>query len=95
MADQLSAMPSVHVAWAVLIAMVVIGSSSSRWRWAVLVHPALTAVVVVITGNHFWLDGVVAVALIPPALAVLRAAAGLSHHQLSPGAALAPAVLER
>jgi PAP2 superfamily len=95
MADQLSAMPSVHVAWAVLIAMVVIGSSSSRWRWAVLVHPAMTAVVVAITGNHFWLDGVVAVALIPPALAVLRAATGLSHHQLSRRAALAPAVLER
>jgi len=71
LADQLSAMPSVHVAWAVLIAMAVLGASSSRWRWAVLLHPAVTAMVVVVTGNHFWLDGVVAVALIPPALAVL------------------------
>ena len=51
--------------------MAVLGASSSRWRWAVLLHPALTAMVVVVTGNHFWLDGVVAVALIPPALAVL------------------------
>jgi hypothetical protein len=74
LADQLSAMPSVHVVWAVLIAMAVVGAGTSRWRWAVVIHPVVTAVVVVVTGNHFWLDGVVAVALIAPALLVLRGA---------------------
>ena len=59
-ADQLSAMPSVHVGWALFIAFVVIKVSTSRWRWLVLLHPLVTSVVVVATANHFWLDGIVA-----------------------------------
>ncbi len=58
--DQLSAMPSVHVGWALLIAVIVIRTSPSRWRWAVLAYPVLTTFVVIATGNHFWLDGIVA-----------------------------------
>jgi hypothetical protein len=95
MADQLSAMPSVHVAWAVLIAMAVLGATSSRWRWLVLVHPAATALVVVVTGNHFWLDGAVAIALIPPFLLLQRGASALaSRLPVSRRTRLAPAVLE-
>ncbi|MGH3194221.1 MAG: phosphatase PAP2 family protein, partial [Streptosporangiaceae bacterium] len=59
-ADQLSAMPSVHVAWAVLVSWAVITSGISRWRWLILLHPAVTVFVVVGTGNHFWADGIVA-----------------------------------
>jgi hypothetical protein len=62
--DQLSAMPSVHVGWAVLIGVVVIGISTSPWRWLVLFHPAITIFVVAATANHFWLDGIVAVTLL-------------------------------
>jgi PAP2 superfamily len=58
--DQLSAMPSVHVGWALLIALIVIRTSSSAWRWWALAYPAVTVFVVVATGNHFWLDGIVA-----------------------------------
>lgn len=63
-ADQLSAMPSVHVAWAVLVGVVVVTLGTSRWRWLAVVHAVLTTLVVVVTANHFWLDGVVAVALL-------------------------------
>jgi hypothetical protein len=59
-ADQLSAMPSVHVAWSVLVAWAVITNARGRWRWLILLHPAATAFVVVATGNHFWADGIVA-----------------------------------
>jgi hypothetical protein len=62
--DELSAMPSVHVGWAVLIGLTAVRVSRSRWRWLVLAHPIMTIVVVVATANHFWLDGIVAVALI-------------------------------
>jgi hypothetical protein len=62
--DQLSAMPSVHVAWAVLVALGVILISTSRRRWWILAHPILTIVAVVATGNHWWFDGIVAVWLI-------------------------------
>jgi hypothetical protein len=58
---QLSAMPSVHVAWAVIIGLTIVLVCSSKWRWLALAHPVLTMLVVAITGNHFWLDGIVAV----------------------------------
>jgi hypothetical protein len=59
--DQLSAMPSVHVAWAVLVGYYVWHVSPSRWRFLGPLHSALTVLVVVVTGNHWWLDGIVAV----------------------------------
>ncbi len=62
--DQLSAMPSLHVGWALLVGIVVVVASTSRWRWVVLAHPMLTITVVVVTANHWWLDGVVAGALL-------------------------------
>jgi PAP2 superfamily len=62
-ADQLSAMPSVHVAWSVLVAWAVITRGRSRWRWLILLHPAVTVFVVVATGNHFWADGIVAASI--------------------------------
>ena len=55
-ANELAAMPSMHVGWALLIAMAVISVSSSRWRWAILAHPLITTAVVVVTANHYWTD---------------------------------------
>ena len=72
-ADQLSAMPSVHVGWALLVALVVVQVSRSRWRWLALAYPVLTVLAVVVTANHFWLDGIAAALLLGLALAVQRA----------------------
>jgi hypothetical protein len=71
-ADQLSAMPSVHVAWAVLVGWACARIGRGPWRWLGAVHAALTVFVVVATANHFWADGIVAVA-------VLVACAGLEN----------------
>jgi hypothetical protein len=73
-ADQLSAMPSIHVGWAVLVAMVVVATARSRWRWLALAYPALTTLAVVVTANHFWLDGIAAAALLALAIVAQRAA---------------------
>jgi hypothetical protein len=62
-ADQLSAMPSVHVAWSIIVAWAVITRSTSRWRWLILLHPLVTVFVVVGTGNHYWADAIVAAAI--------------------------------
>ncbi|MDR2984359.1 MAG: phosphatase PAP2 family protein [Nocardiopsaceae bacterium] len=59
-ADELSAMPSVHVGWAILVAVAVITVARSRWRWLMLLYPVLTSIAVVVTANHYWLDGAVA-----------------------------------
>ncbi len=62
-ADQLSAMPSVHVAWSILVAWAVITRARSRWRWLIVLHPAITVLVVVGTGNHFWADAIIAASI--------------------------------
>jgi hypothetical protein len=87
--DQVSAMPSVHIAWAALIAWGVIKVSSSRWRWLILLHPVLTMVVVVVTANHFWLDGLVGAALIVPA-AYLAWAGRMVSGRARPGTQMPP-----
>jgi uncharacterized membrane protein len=84
MADQLSAMPSVHVAWAVLIAVAVIGTSTSRRRWWVLAHPILTVVAVTVTANHFYLDGIVAVAIMVLAMRLQHAVRVAVRRQPEP-----------
>jgi hypothetical protein len=68
--DQLSAMPSVHVGWAILVAIAVITATRSRWRWLALLYPAMTTLVVVVTANHYWMDGIVAAALLGAVVAV-------------------------
>jgi PAP2 superfamily protein len=73
-ADQLSAMPSVHVGWALLIAISVISTARTRWRWLAVLYPVMTTLAVVVTANHFWLDGIVAALLLVIVLTVQRAA---------------------
>ena len=62
--NQFAAMPSLHVGWALLIAVVVIRTANSRWRWATIAHPVLTTLVVVVTANHYWIDAVVSALLL-------------------------------
>ncbi|MGW1280160.1 phosphatase PAP2 family protein [Streptomyces tsukubensis] len=62
--NELAAMPSVHVAWCLLVALVAARLTSSHWRWLGTAHAAVTIVVVVVTANHFWADGVAALLLL-------------------------------
>jgi len=60
-ADQLAAMPSMHLAWAVWCSLVVWRlASPGRWKWAAAVagvaYPLTTAFVVLGTANHYLLD---------------------------------------
>jgi len=55
-ANELAAMPSMHVGWALLIALAVVQFATSPYRWLVLAHPITTMVVVVVTANHYWTD---------------------------------------
>jgi hypothetical protein len=72
-ADQLSAMPSVHVAWAVLVGWTVWRVGRGPWRVIGPLHTAVTVLVVVATANHFWADGLVATAVLAFSYALCRA----------------------
>src|SRR6266702_3796111 len=89
-ADEFSAMPSVHVGWALIVAIAVITVSRSRWRWLAAAYPVLTLLVVVVTANHFWLDGIVAGLLVALALVVQRTAGGLRSGKSSQGPQVKP-----
>jgi hypothetical protein len=69
-ANQYSAMPSLHVGWAAAVALLVIVSLKTRWRWLAILYPMLTTWVVVVTGNHFLIDGVAAAVLLAAAAGV-------------------------
>lgn len=56
LANQYAALPSLHVGWAVLVAIAGITAARTRWRWLWVVHPVATVAVVVVTANHYWLD---------------------------------------
>ncbi|HEY1278965.1 MAG TPA: phosphatase PAP2 family protein [Acidimicrobiales bacterium] len=90
-ATQVAAMPSMHVAWALLVAAGVIAVSRSRWRWLVLAHPILTVVVVVATANHWWLDGLVVVPLLAASYCVQAGVRRAIGSWRRPPADLAPA----
>ena len=89
-ADEFSAMPSVHVGWALIVAIAVITVSRSRWRWLAAAYPVLTLLVVVVTANHFWVDGIAAGLLVALVLVVQRAARGLRSGKSSEGPQVKP-----
>jgi hypothetical protein len=89
--DQLSAMPSVHIGWAILVAIAVIGTARTKWRWLAVLYPVLTTLAVVVTANHFWLDGIAAAILLVLVLAVQQLVRRIrAGHGARPSLALAP-----
>jgi PAP2 superfamily len=82
--DQLSAMPSVHVGWAILVAVAVIRTLRSRWRWLAVTYPVMTTLAVIVTANHFWLDGIVAAAILAVVLAAQAQLRGLRWARSRP-----------
>ncbi|MFT4289004.1 phosphatase PAP2 family protein [Nocardioides sp.] len=70
-ANQFAAMPSLHIGWAVLIAVVVTRTGPWWLGFLARIHAVVTVAVVVVTANHWWLDGFVAVALLCVALVLV------------------------
>ena len=63
--NQYAAMPSLHVAWAVWVALaLVVALPGVRGRGIVWAYPVVTTLVVLGTGNHFLLDAVAGFALV-------------------------------
>ena len=72
LANQYAAMPSLHIGWAALIAIVVWATTRASIRWLAVAHAVITVLVVVATANHWWLDGFASVVLLGVALLVHR-----------------------
>ncbi|MCM3925482.1 phosphatase PAP2 family protein [Frankia sp. AiPs1] len=71
-ANQYAAMPSLHIGWSILEAWGVITILRARARWLAILHPIITTIVVVITANHYWLDGIIGGGLVVAAVQLTR-----------------------
>jgi hypothetical protein len=69
--NELAAMPSLHVGWAVWVAWALYPLVSKPWRLTAIAYAAGTSVVVVATGNHWVLDVLVGAVVLPVARAVV------------------------
>jgi hypothetical protein len=58
-ANQFAAMPSLHFGWALMVA-VGMALLTQRHRLVWMLHPAVTLLAIVATGNHYWTDAAVA-----------------------------------
>jgi membrane-associated phospholipid phosphatase len=54
--NPVAAMPSLHVAFAVLVAVMIAGRLRSRWRWLLALYPVAMGFTLVYTGEHYVLD---------------------------------------
>jgi PAP2 superfamily len=71
--DPIAAMPSIHVAYAVVTAAGITGAARSPWaRRAAPAYPPAVALVVFATANHYVLDAVAGAALAGAALRLAR-----------------------
>ncbi len=74
--NQVAAMPSLHIGWSTWCAVALLPVLRRRWTKAlVVVYPFVTLLTVMVTANHYWLDGV-------GGLAVLGAGMGLETLRL-------------
>jgi hypothetical protein len=84
-ANQLAAMPSLHMAWAAWCGVVVWRLTERRWiRALAVLYPCVTCLAVLGTGNHFLLDILAGLATAALAFALVRpvTAAGSACHKL-------------
>jgi len=82
--DQFAAMPSIHVGWAAVVSFGIVTAGTSRWRWLFLAHLVITMLAVAATGNHWWLDGIVAIILLGAALLIDSLGRRLFNSLISP-----------
>jgi PAP2 superfamily len=68
-----AAMPSMHVGWSMLVGLVALKASRSRvLRGFFALHPAVMALAVTATGNHYFLDSLAGAVVALLALGLLR-----------------------
>jgi hypothetical protein len=72
-----AAMPSLHIGWSLFTASALWSTVPRRWRAVLAAYPACTLFAVVVTGNHYVLDGVGGAAALAAGFGVARVLARL------------------
>jgi hypothetical protein len=81
-ANQLAAMPSLHIAWAAWCTLVMWQLSTRRWlRVLAVIYPLVTTFAVLSTGNHFVLDVLGGLVTIAVSVLIVRLIEGLMERR--------------
>lgn len=75
--NQYAAMPSMHIGWSTWSALVLVPLLRRRWaKVLAMAYPFVTLVAIVVTGNHYWIDGVGGVLALAAGYALARLVTG-------------------
>lgn len=75
--NQYAAMPSMHIGWSTWSAVVLVPLLRRRWAKVLAgLYPAITLVCIMLTANHYWIDGVGGLACLAAGFAVAGAVTG-------------------
>lgn len=92
LSNQYAAMPSLHVGWATWCAFALWPLARKRWtRAALLIYPAITLFCIIVTANHFWLDGVGGIVVFAIGFAIGTSLHYWNHRRLDRKMASQPA----
>lgn len=64
LANQYAAMPSLHVAWAMWVALAIVVATKDRLRYLAWAYPVIATLIVMGTANHFIVDAVAGALLV-------------------------------
>lgn len=83
--NQFAAMPSLHCAWALWAGLTVFNlAKRPAVRYAGLMYPLMTFLVVIGTANHFALDGIAGAAIVALAFGIHRSMQGRGTYEPAP-----------
>ena len=78
--NQYAAMPSMHIGWATWCALVLVPLARRRGTKALaMIYPVITLFCIVITANHYWIDGVGGLICLGAGYALARLVTGRFH----------------
>jgi hypothetical protein len=73
--NQYAAMPSMHIGWSTWCALVLAPLMRRRWLKALVIsYPLLTLFDIMVTGNHYWIDGLGGLACLGVGYVIARVA---------------------
>jgi hypothetical protein len=83
--NQYAAMPSMHIGWSSWSAFVLLPLVRRRWaRALVIAYPAITLACILVTANHYWIDGVGGLLCLAAGFGLARAVTGRGRSRAGP-----------
>lgn len=88
LSNQYAAMPSMHIGWSTWSAFVLVPLVRRRWaKVLAALYPVITLVCIVLTANHYWIDGVGGLVCLGAGFALARAVSARTDRATPPAAA--------